>query len=336
MSADCFQSNPLVHGGSSQDLRMVPALQPSTAPMDGRGTGQMILFMEKYGTLLNYYDSSNSINGHWQPFISHDLSTILASIGASDYNDCLGTFYKYYEAIQLSNNLADLKRYLKVLADISFSLINEVRVWNEKLVLKTPAKEMFYGEISNHLSPDLRTLLLYYQASQPNFIDISFALQPGEEDYLPKNTENILQENFKQEWWAKYNPADIINSWDDYKNVYLPPNLVDINIFGDAAWNDVDNIRYSSSFFRNVFTNIYNAYTRIINATRNFFEESITKYPWHPAHNGLILAFFHVLGYTREEMNKLTDRHLNFYYKDVLRIKRRPFFSRKPNLEFAG
>ena len=61
MSADCFQSNPLVHGGSSQDLRMVPALQPSTAPMDGRGTGQMILFIEKYGTLLNYYDSSNSI-----------------------------------------------------------------------------------------------------------------------------------------------------------------------------------------------------------------------------------------------------------------------------------
>ncbi len=323
MSSDCFHPNPLLHGGSSQDLRMVPALDPATAPLDARSMDQLLLFLEKYGGLLNYYDSSNTINGGWQQFYTQDLSNVLARISTTQYADCLPVYYKYYDRIQESSSLAELKDCMKVLFDISFTLLDEIRGWNELLVLKTAAKDMLYREITHRLVIDLRDLLLYYMASQPAFVNTSHVLLPGEEDYIPRDTEDILQHNFKQEWWFKYNAADIINDWEFYTTTYLPLQLPGISIFGDPAWIDQENIRYSSSFLRSTFTNIYNAYTRLIRGAAAFFLESVTKYGSHQAQNSVVISFLHLFGDAQKEMNRITDRHLNFYYRDVLHLERR-------------
>lgn len=327
--SDCFHLNPLQHGGSSQDLRMVPALQPDTAPVDARGMDDLILFMEKYGELLNYYDSANSIKGNWKPFVSRDISTILASIAVREYEGCLETYYKYFDKIQ--RNEGNLLQHVKVLFDIPFTLLDDVRKWYERLTLKTDVKDMIFREIDTALAYDLRDLILYYQACQAayqpthaDFVDIGFVLAPGSETYVPQDTEVIFTHVFKQEWWKKYNPADVILDWDDYTGPYLGAQVVGVNIFGDLSWSDTDNIQYASSFLKSLFTKIYNTYVRIITSAKKYFEDSINNYAYHAAHNGLSLAFLHLFSVAQKELNKLTDRHLNYYYKDVLRIQRRP------------
>lgn len=324
MSNDCFHPNPLLHGGSSQDLRMVPALDPSTAPLDGRSMDQLLLFLEKYGELLNYYNSKNTISGGWKQFYARDLSHVLARISTARHTDCLPVFYKYYDRIQLSTNLAGLKNCMKVLFDISFTLLDEIRAWNDLLVLKTAAKDMLYGEINHRLRIDLRDLLLYYLAGQPDFVNTGYQLLPGEEDYLPRDTEEILQHNFKEEWWFKYNPADSISDWNFYVTTYLPLQLPSINVFGDPGWADQENIRYGSSFLRSAFTNIYNAYARIVRGAKALFLDSVTKYGGHQPHNAMVISFLHLFRRAQKELNRVTDRHLNFYYKDVLHLERRP------------
>ncbi|RAW01589.1 baseplate J/gp47 family protein [Pseudochryseolinea flava] len=330
----CFHPNPLQHGGSSQDLRMVPALSPETAPIDGRGMDALILFLEKYGELLNYYDSSNTIQGNWRPFVGRDISTILAGIAVNDFKNCLAVYYKYFDKIQVWDG--DLQQHTKVLFDISFTLIDNVRDWFDRLPPNTAAKEMILREIDTALSYNLRDLVLYYLAAKKtyipahDFIDVSFTLAAGTEPFVPRDSEQILQTKFQAHWWKKFNQADVISSWNFYRDTYLPANLTSVTLFGDLAWSDEDGIQYASSSLRNLFTSIYNTYVRIITSAKSYFQESITNLSSHSAHNGLILSFLHLFGHSQRELNRLTDRHLNFYYKDVLRIKRRP-----PNPDIA-
>lgn len=332
--SDCFHLNPLQHGGSSQDLRIVPALQPDSAPLDRRSMDDLILFMEKYGDLLNYYDGTNTIKGNWRPFFADDISTILASVSVGDYDGCLQTYYKYFDKIQ--NKEGILKEHVKVLFDIAFTLLDDVRRWNERLVVKSQAKEMIFREIDTRLVYDLRDLLLYYQAAQPDFVEVAFSLAPGTDEYVPLDSEDILNNVFKQEWWKKYNALDVISSWEDYLGPYLAPYVTSVTIFGDPAWSDDEKrIQYASSFLKAVFTNIYNAYVRIITTATKYFKDSITNYPSHSAHNGLAISFLHLFTVAQKELNKVTDRHLNFYYKDVLRINRRPPHPDSAHVVFA-
>lgn len=337
--SDCFHPNPLQHGGSSQEMRSLDALRPETAPLDGRSTADLILFLEKYSTQINYTDLSNSLNGTWKNFISQDLSTILASIAKTEYQACLETFYDHYNLIQRGDG--DLTQRLKVLFDIAFTLADHIRAWIEKLVLNTEMREMTYKEITGKLGSDLRNLILYYYASQSSmqpthndFVDTTFVMVAGPGEFQSTDAEEILNHIFRQEWWVKINDADIITSWEHYKGSYLQALVPGITVFGDLNWNDDANIQYASSFIRNTFTSIYNRYVRIIKFAEKSFDDSLYKYPLHSPHNGLILAFLRLFNVATKELNTLTDRHLNFYYHDVLRVDRKPAFPDSAHVVF--
>ena len=44
----------------------------------------------------------------------------------------------------------------------------------------------------------------------------------------------------------------------------------------------------------------------------------------HPAHYALFLAFLKLFRQSREHINTLTQRHLDFYYKEVLQLRNKP------------
>ena len=43
-----------------------------------------------------------------------------------------------------------------------------------------------------------------------------------------------------------------------------------------------------------------------------------------PPHLGLLLSFLKTFQTTRDELNRFTTRHLDFYYQDVLQLSRKP------------
>jgi len=44
----------------------------------------------------------------------------------------------------------------------------------------------------------------------------------------------------------------------------------------------------------------------------------------YPSHIGLLLSFFHLLKYVKEDLNKIPEKHLNHYYKEVLKFLPQP------------
>ncbi|MCW3104348.1 MAG: hypothetical protein JWO09_2788 [Bacteroidetes bacterium] len=68
MIKDCNTKNPLLRDGTSQQQRLLKALLPSYVSVDERSMQDLIDFAVNYGKEINYYDSTNTINGDWQSF----------------------------------------------------------------------------------------------------------------------------------------------------------------------------------------------------------------------------------------------------------------------------
>ena len=99
MNSDCYKVNPLQRGGISQDGRSLKALLSTYIPIDERQIEDLIGFTERYGTLLAYYNAQNQVEGDWQPFISSDLSTILANVSKRNYKNISETFEQYLQSL---------------------------------------------------------------------------------------------------------------------------------------------------------------------------------------------------------------------------------------------
>ena len=49
--------------------------------------------------------------------------------------------------------------------------------------------------------------------------------------------------------------------------------------------------------------------------------QALEKYPKHQPHFALLLAFIKLFKYAQNNINRITKRHLDFYYKKVLHLK---------------
>lgn len=59
-------------------------------------------------------------------------------------------------------------------------------------------------------------------------------------------------------------------------------------------------------------------------AARSYLERSLIAVDNHPAHTGLFLSFIFLLRKSQAQLNELTERHLAFYYGEVLRMHPAP------------
>jgi hypothetical protein len=86
----------------------------------------------------------------------------------------------------------------------------------------------------------------------------------------------------------------------------------------------------------NLFTSIFDlflkAYARTVNEAKPALELTITKWDQHQPHYALFLAYLRLFEYARTEMNTLTQRHLDFYYREILRLKEKPTKPSKAHL----
>ncbi|KXH79145.1 baseplate J/gp47 family protein [Chryseobacterium kwangjuense] len=57
------------------------------------------------------------------------------------------------------------------------------------------------------------------------------------------------------------------------------------------------------------------------NFSKNAIEYQLNKYSKHTPHYALFLSFLKLLNIAKEKLNEFTKKHLDFYYKDILRVE---------------
>jgi hypothetical protein len=318
----------LVREGSSQAQRQATALDPTYAPVDQRSPAHNMIFARAYSAFLSYFNTSNKNVGDWQPFFGGDVSVQLAMAAVQDvdgYRASIKACFDYLNNRDNESDEAELKNRLGQLFGSAATLVAQLEQLKEGLPSELPLKAQLKNLIGKQLAPAFKMLLLYHRdgllvtAPPPSGPYHHEVAPPFEILGAAFTLEQVKQKPLSGDWIADDDAAD----WKQYlkhlgdTSVY-PPTA----IYGSAAtlFKRVNHIA-THNLFTSVFERFLKVYARTVGQAGAALESSLTSRNTHEPHYALFLAFVRLFEHVREESNTLTERHLDFYYRQVLRLK---------------
>lgn len=309
MASNCQDINPLTHSGTSRLDRALAALDPASAPLDGRDYKALILFAKRYAAYLQYYDLTDTKAGDWQPLMQMDIAVVLATLAS----DAMPLYEAYRtgihdeilsidanDAAHLAENEASAQKLLEALFDMLFSYVYHLD--REMQLLAPGSEERLYLEATTRgkLTDAVLNLEAYYQQT------LTAGLVDDSGLYIPPSlvtptaislASTLLSQPLSAIWQGTLPAVPALTGAG-----VLPcaKNLVTHNLFNAV----VDTILKA--------TGSVAAYA----ATR--LEATLTTMPSHTPHYALFLTFIQLFRRAQDRLNGLTARHLGFYYNEVL------------------
>ncbi|TND09742.1 MAG: hypothetical protein FD123_866 [Bacteroidetes bacterium] len=289
IDCNCETANPLQRDGTSQAQRLLDALEPAYIAVDERKLEDLMLFALEYAKNLRFFDADNTTadDKDWQVFISRDITTIISQISRKNLQSERDAFNVLLNDLEDAPTSAKLGALWKPCLD----LLKELDTWfgncDERFELQKTL-QLYFDSV---FLPGY-TRLLGYELGSAEKLD----------NDLPPNLTSVSLDSK----WSEELPL----TTDKITNIYT----------GD---NDDDRLRSAALYVKNVFEQFYNSLLSIIAKAPSFLEQSIEAYPYHKAHTGLYIAFLQVFAYLQESMNELTERHLEYYFEDILQIEPR-------------
>ena len=138
-------------------------------------------------------------------------------------------------------------------------------------------------------------------------------------------------ENKVEQLLALYRQIDEDKLWN-----YVSASLAtwDIDRYGEETYGgELPSNEEIVSALRNIFGEVQTIYAAIVNNAKQIIETSLGQ-DSHQAHVGLFLAFLRLLEHNREHLNALAGRHLDFYLREILKLKPKERIPDSVNLTF--
>lgn len=317
MMEQCEKRNPLVRDGTSQRKRLLDALRPDYFRVDERSLDELLMVASRYAGKLQYYSSDNRPYGDWRAFIEYDISAIIAVIANRDISEIRFAREHLEQLLEWESLTSDdLGGILSREFSLLFSLCAELDGWYRRAVQGLSLEKELNRLITSQLAETMSSAIGYYKCAEDSdftgpVTDILFPL----EDEMVVPAAEALQHDFHPIWFVDEGDAD---SWQ----TYLAGITQDCTLFEPADGGPY--IRYYNGAERllSLVDIVYNAHAQVIHNAPDYLDESLTAWPKHEPHMVLFLAFLQLFRYAQEHLNTLTGRHLDFYYKEVLRLSR--------------
>lgn len=316
--------------GTSRDQRFLAALDAANVPVDERDPAYQMVFARALSAFLKYFDSGNIAVDDWQRFFNRDVSVQLAVAAMQQVDEYRIQIKERFDFLNNLDNAGDDAGLANALGEL-FSAIATLAKGLDHLKEGLPAdfalKPMLQNLIRTQLAPAFKKLLLYYR-------DGTDSLLPPPAPFLSNVSSPLLifgsketfvsvrGTGFSNDWIYEDNATN----WADY--VFNLNNLTPYprtQIYGTGG-TLFDHVNYISehNFFKAIFDQFLKAYSRITADSRVALETSFTQWDSHEPHYALFLAFLRLLENARAELNTLTGRHLDYYYREILRLKEKP------------
>ncbi|HYX06587.1 MAG TPA: hypothetical protein VE912_07615, partial [Bacteroidales bacterium] len=277
---------------------------PDFVKVDEKECQDLILFAKNFASFLKYYNENNQEDGSWEPFVTMDLSVTLASLNRLDVRE----FYTYTKDIFdqiLSTDIsqeADLRKYFKTLFDLGFSITKIIDDYYRTI----PTDFEFHDVIQNVVNS---SLLEYYNSLQKY--------------YSVAKNQNIIDPTSRFTFNDK--PEDLIFAQDFNGNVlskiWKSGSTQEVTFNGSSIA-----LKIKNTATHNLFTGIFDAYlkalTEIVRSAITYFDQTISDFPTHSPHYALFLTFVKLFKYAQDHLNNFTARHLNLYYKEILKLEK--------------
>lgn len=325
--ANCSKhKNPLINSGTSQIQRFLPGLDKNRyALVDEKEFADWIVFANDFAVFINYYNNSNAIDGNWKPFFSADISAQLGTIALQNIGRYQQEIKERFDFIRDDDNesaLAEIRIKLNELFSAILTLSKALDGYALKLPEDTSLKQTIFNLTKTRLSPALKRLIAYYQSAQAHgYLDNStlsnwrILNKP-----LADASQLINIDGLSKNWFDD----SIYSDW----NAYVADIDSDDSIFNNPLTAFADeflSIEHAANhnLFTGIFDTYLSTYTKIIQEAEAELLKTLESYDSHTPHYALFLSFLMLFRFTQTHINTITQRHLDFYYKEVLRLQPR-------------
>jgi hypothetical protein len=313
VTTNCNQNRDplrLVREGTNQDERFSLALKSGFVSIDERKPQNDIVFAREYSSFLNFYDLDNNVAGNWRRFFEEDVTVQLAVASVENMESYMSSIKEYFDFLTNfahKNDEAGLKLNLGFLFGAVGSLARQIDQFKEWLPKSRPLRTALDNLISNQLALALERLMGFYKSDIPPTPASLIGITAPDLTVLgaaavPFNV--VYESQFSREW-----------------GIDTGMIAADSSVFGSGAtvWEKINHIA-THNLFSSIFDQFLKAYARLIAEARQDLVRTLTKLDNHAPHYALFLAFLRLFRNARRELNTLTDRHLDFYYREILRL----------------
>jgi hypothetical protein len=313
MSGNCSYRNPHKRSGTAQYMRVLEALLPSNAKIDERTTQDLMLFAKKYASYLNYYNIRNEVEGDWTAFMSMDISVVLANLSKQNvpaYKNYLTELFEFIDQKEITNNASkiDLKNHYKNIYDVLYTLF----YFLDECLQQIPEDIEFYDYYKSMVESRWSSLYLkiekYRLASIANNLILSDSDKISKEVMAPFSYapyQNLIGNTLSASWHAAASSADV--------------SLFDPNFIGSNESAKIKNTIHHN-LFTGLIEQILKTMGNMVQTSKIYFDGTIESFPKHTPHYGLYLVFLRLFRYSQDSINQFSTKHLDFYYKEVLRL----------------
>lgn len=292
--------NPLQRDGTSQEERLLKALQPAYARIDDRKIQEIIAFSVEYCKLISYYNTSNQQQGDWSCFYENDPCIVLALLATIDTDSIEAAFKELETKIRtllakdavVQPDACDIDP-LPGYYDELINLIYSVAIRIQQACSKLPNDNLLKEEIITFITNDLRLAIIdnKQQDALVKLIGYDKGSLAPVNDYSPfMFTPDKAYCACRRTWQLDAEGYDCI--------------------YPDNSFN-IDSLK---SLFYIFFTVLLHIKQR----AGSYFEDCIEKNDNHQPHVTLFLSFLYLFRLLVDQLNTLTEVHLSYYYEKIL------------------
>jgi len=280
------------------------ALENHSQLIDSRSEIDNLNFLVNFSSLINFYDDKNEINGDWRPFLLKDPEFLLASIAKTPFKHMYSLFLQTCATLDQalhSENIAEL---------------------TDKI--STCFKQLFYQLLQVF---HLLERWIYFMLQCPMVYNLK--------SYIIKN----VKEHYSQYLWAiLWTKQQLHHSKQvvDIENV----NMYFYEFYDEKIWKQgkekrpftllglqypiTDNsLEIIFKGLKDVGEKIFTFLNSIVEYAPLEFKAVATKEDIYPD-TLLLKTFTKLMHVYKRQVNGLTKKHLDFYYKQILKEHRTP------------
>jgi len=312
--------NPLQRGGTDQQQRQLAALKSDYVSIDERGYKEWIVFANQFAGFVKYFDVNNNQTNNWQPFFNSDISAILGTVAIQDINEYRLAIKEKFDAIHNPDNKTQtdfLRTNLNALFSGILSLTLALDSYCIQLPESSPLKAIIANLIKTKLQAPFASLLTFYKSAYSSNPLLTLVKESDNSKWIilnrgAQNPQAILTSESVSPLWLNGSASlhDLYNSLTPNPKVFGPDPAVEKKIIHLSRHN----------LFTGIFDTYLQTYTRIINEAESQLLVTLTNDSTHTPHYALFITFLKLFKYAKQSLNTLTQRHLDFYYKEVLKL----------------
>lgn len=309
MSQDNNAAHLLNWNGTAQDERLSKSLLPDSFQVDERSMTDLLAFTAKYSELIQYYNLDDERDGNWSKFFKNNETVFLSLIMSTDLHSIEQHHKRLIRHLDNAPRAEEKLEALEGLVQQILEMAKQINDWyvhtlnmdRLNMTQSTELENELENAIKQQLAENFQHLLIYQE-------DLGFNTTG---QFSPEE----IRKHFHNNWFKRHEQIGARN----------------IKLEGKES---PDKIKEYTKKLRILFRTFYSVTAYILQVVPRYFEESIFEKSNHRPDVGMFIAFADMYGMMQERINNITEKHLDFYYYNILRQRQNGMTPDRANVYF--